>query len=138
VLAQPPIQPPIPQVGVSFAGLPPGWRQFPDTGSGLATSWPYRPGAGGWALSIPRDGIVVQVFFVRGMPPYASLRLRLPASTQFALEGAPDVPEYRIHGRVLGHNIEVWVDIRRARPTPKQLRLAQQVVSALRFRQSAG
>jgi len=39
---------------------------------------------------------------------------------------------------VLGHNIEVWVDIRRARPTPKQLRLAQQVVSALRFRQSAG
>ena len=134
MLAQPPTRPPIPQIEVSFAVLPPDWRQFPDTDSGLATSWPYRPGHGGWALSIPRDGIAVQVFFVRDTPPYPTLRLRLPTSTKFALEGAPGVPEYRIHGRVLGHNVEVWVDIRRARQTTRQLRLAQQLVSALRFR----
>ena len=134
VLAQPPIQPPTPQIAVSFARLPQGWRQFPATGHGLATSWPYRQGPGGWALSIPRNGIVVHVFFVRDTPPYPKLRLRLPTSTKFALEGAPGIPEYRIQGRVRGHNVEVWVDIRRRRPTTSQLRVAQQVVSALRFR----
>ena len=134
MLSQPPIQPPIPQIEVSFARLPPGWRQFPDIGGGLATSWPYHPGPAGWALSIPRNGIVVHVFFIRDTPPYPTLRLRLPASTKFTLEGAPGVLEYRIHGRVRRHNVEVWVDIRRFHPTTSQLRIAQQVVSALRFR----
>ena len=133
MLLQPPIQPPTPQIAVSFARLPPGWRQFPGTGYGLATSWSYRQGPGGWAFSIPRDGIAVNVFFVRDTPPYPRLRLRLPASTKFALDGAPGIPEYRIHGRVDGHNVEVWVDIRRLQPTASELRLAQQVVSALRF-----
>jgi hypothetical protein len=77
--------------------------------------------------------MVIHVFFVRDTPPYPILRLRLPASTTFTLEGAPGIPEYRIHGRVRGHNVEVWVDIRRLRPTTSQLRAAQRVVSALRF-----
>ena len=134
MLAQPPTMPPIPPIAVSFAHLPPGWRQLPGTGSALATSWPYREGPGGWALSIPRNGIAVNVFFVRDTPPYPRLRLRLPTSTKFVLEGAPGIPEYRIHGRVRGHNVEVWVDIRRRDPTTSQLRLAQRVVSALGFR----
>lgn len=131
---QPPAQPPIPPIAVSFGHLPAGWRQFPGIGGALATSWPYQPGPRGWALSIPRNGVVVHVFFVRDTPPYARLLLRLPASTTFALDGAPSIPEYRIHGRLRGHNVEVWVDIRRPHPTTSQLRVAQQVVSALRFR----
>jgi hypothetical protein len=134
MLSQPPSQPPTPLIAVSFARLPPGWRQFPGTGSGLATSWAYRQGPVGWALSIPRNGIAVNVFFVRDTPPNPPLRLHLPASTKFTLDGAPDTPEYRIHGRVRQHNVEVWVDIRRSHPTTRQLRLAQQAVSALRFK----
>lgn len=96
-------------------------------------SWPYRPGPAGWGTSIPRDGIVVHVFFVRNNPPLHRLRLRLPMTTRFTLDGAPDIREYRLSGRVRGHNVEVWVDIRRHSPTPRQLRVAQGVVSALRF-----
>jgi hypothetical protein len=125
---------PTPPISVSFAHLPPGWRQYPVNGGGLSMSWPYRPGPAGWGTTIPRNGIVVHVFFVRDNPPLPRLRLRLPTTTRFTLEGAPDVREYRISGRVRGHNVEVWVDIRRRRPTPRQLRAAQSVVSALRFR----
>lgn len=130
-------QPPAPPVAVSFVHLPPGWRQFGQLeGSGdiLATSWRYRPGPAGWARAIPRDGILVHIFFVHGTPPYPRLRLRLPHSTRFTLEDAPDVREYRISGRVLGRNVEVWTEIRRRHPTARQLRIAQSVVSALRFR----
>jgi len=101
---------------------------------GFATSWPYRPGPHGWAVSIPANGIVVQVFFVRDSPPYPRLELRLPRTTRFMLDGSLDVREYRISGRVLGHNVEVWTDIRSRHPTPRLLRTAQRVVSALRFR----
>jgi hypothetical protein len=124
---------PAPPVVVSFASLPVGWPQAAGTAETLATSWAYRPGPAGWAGSIPRDGIVVHVFFVRDTPAYRPLRLRLPASSRFTLEGTTDVREYRISGRVLRHNVEVWVEIRRRSPTAGQLRLAQRVVSALRF-----
>lgn len=97
-------------------------------------SWRSRPGQAGWGTSIPRNGIVVQVFFVRDNPPLPRLRLRLPSTTKFTLEGAPGVREYRICGRVRGQNVEVWVDIRRRSPTQRQLRVAQSVVSAVRFR----
>jgi hypothetical protein len=84
---------------------------------------------------MPRNGIAVQVFFPPGekaqLPPLKLVMPRLPATT---LEGAPDTPEYRIHGRVAGRDVEVWIDIRRPHPTAAQLRLAQRVVSALRFR----
>lgn len=135
VLTEPPV-PPVPPIAVSFAHLPPGWRQFgrlEGSGEILATSWRYHPGPLGWARAIPRNGILVHVFFVRDSPPSPRLRLRLPTSTRFMLEGAPDIREYRIHGRVLGHNVEVWVDIRRRHPTASQLRIAQRVVSTLRF-----
>jgi hypothetical protein len=46
---------------------------------------------------------------------------------------APGIREYRISAPVQGHNVEVWVDIRRRRPTPWQLRVAQRVVSGVRF-----
>jgi hypothetical protein len=124
-------QPTLPTV--SFAHLPSRWRQYPDNEGGLAMSWPYRPGPAGWGTSIPHNGIVVQVFFVRDNPLLPRLRLRLPTTTKFTLEGAPDISEYRIFGRVRGQNVEVWVDIRRHTPTARQLRVAQGVVSAVRF-----
>jgi hypothetical protein len=128
-------QPPTPPVAVSFGDLPAGWRQSGVLGvDGLAASWPYRPSPHGWAGSIPVNGIVVHVFFVRDSPPYPRLELRLPTTTRFTLDGSPGVREYRISGRVLGHNVEIWTDIRSRRPALRLLRTAQRVVSALRFR----
>jgi hypothetical protein len=118
---------------VSFAQLPDGWRGFPAAGGALATSWPYRPGPGGWATKIPRNGIAVSVFFVRDTPAYPPLRLRLAAKTRFVLDGAPDTPEYRVRGRVRGHNVEIHVDIRNPHPSRARVRLAQRVVAAIRF-----
>jgi len=83
---------------------------------------------------MPRGGIVVQVFFPSQAPRYRPLRLLLPRRPATTLEGAPDTPEYRIHGRVRGHDVEVWVDIRQPRPSRAQQRLAQRIVSAIRFR----
>jgi hypothetical protein len=128
VIAQPP--PPI----VSFAQLPAGWRQFTSARGAYALSWRYQPNSLGWAPSMPRNGIAVQVFFPNETPRYPRLKLVLPRSPATTLEGAPDTPEYRIHGRIDGHDVEVWVDIRRPHPTQKQLRLAQRAVSAVRFK----
>jgi hypothetical protein len=129
VIAQPP--PPI----VSFAQLPAGWRQFASDGRGAyALSWRYHPNSFGWATSMPRNGIAVQVLFPNETPRYPRLKLVMRRSPATTLEGAPDTPEYRIHGRIDGHDVEVWVDIRRPHPTQKQLRLAQRAVSAVRFR----
>jgi hypothetical protein len=130
VIAQPP--PPI----VSFARLPAGWRQFADgNGGAFALSWRYRQTVNGWASVMPRNGIAVQVFFLReATPHYRRLRLVMPRSPATTLDGHPDTPEYRIHGRVDGHDVEVWVDIRRPHPTQQQLRLAQRAVSAVRFK----
>ncbi len=86
---------------------------------------------------MPKDGIAVNVFFVgkpRATPHYPPLKLVMPKTPATTLEGAPDTPEYRIHGRVDGRDVEVWVDIRRPHPTQKLLRLAQRAVSAIRFR----
>ena len=83
---------------------------------------------------MPRNGIVVNVFFVASKCPYPPLRLVMPAKPSTFLEGAPDTPEYRIHGRVAGRNVEVWVDIRRRHPTKSQLHHAQSVVASIEFR----
>lgn len=127
-------QPPTVPVAVSFAHVPSRWRQFPGEGGALAASWPYHPGPTGWATAMPRNGLAVNVFFVAGTPVYPRLRLRLPQTTRFVLKGSADTPEYRIHGRIRGHNVEVWVDIRNSHPSRAQLRVAQRVVSAIRFR----
>jgi hypothetical protein len=120
----------------SFAHLPAGWHQFADSGGGggvYALSWRYHPDNFGWAPSMPRNGIAVNVFFPDDTPHYPRLRLVMPRAPATTLEGAPDTPEYRIHGQVDGHDVEVWIDIRRPHPTQYQLRIAQRALSALRF-----
>jgi hypothetical protein len=118
---------------VSFAKLPTGWHTFSSRPGVYALNWRYRPNPQGWATSMPRNGIAVQVFFPNESPHYGSLRLVMPQSPATTLEGAPDTPEYRIHGRVAGRDVEVWIDIRNPHPTRTQLRLAQRATSALRF-----
>jgi hypothetical protein len=82
---------------------------------------------------MPKNSIAVGVFFPKRVPQYPPLKLVLPMRPATTLEGAPDTPEYRIHGRVRGRNVAIWVDIRRPRPTKAQLRAAQRVVSGIRF-----
>jgi hypothetical protein len=119
---------------VAFTRLPPRWHTYGGIGGAYATSWRYRPNAHGWAPAMPRNGIVVNIFFVNRKRPYPPLRLVMPAEASTFLEGAPGTPEYRIHSRVAGRNVEVWVDIRRRHPTKSQLHRAQSVVAAIRFR----
>jgi hypothetical protein len=130
VIAQPPV--PI----ASFAQLPAGWHRFAGSdGGAYALSWRYRARVNGWASVLPRNGIAVQVFFLReATPHFQRLKLVMPRSPATTLDGHPDTPEYRIHGRVDGRDVEVWVDIRRPHPTQQQLRLAQDAVSAVRFK----
>ena len=119
---------------VSFSNLPAGWHAFSGANGAYALSWRYRPNRWGWAPAMPRNGIAVNVFFLASTTAhYPSLRLVLPKTPTTTLEGAPDTPEFRIHGRVRGRDVEVWVDIRRPHPTKAQLRVAQRVVSAIRF-----
>jgi hypothetical protein len=146
----------------SFRALPHGWRQFNDApdfltrrganAGAVATSWRYRPSSVGWAGSLPRDGIVVSVNLIRRNPGNAvgnlcgrtphlrdyplvrKLPLRLPRTTTHTLEGADDIPEYRIFGRIgESYNFEVRVMIDRQRPTRVLLAAAQRGVSAIRF-----
>lgn len=120
---------------VSFVHLPAGWHAFASGNGAYALSWTYRPNSSGWAPSMPKNGIAVSVFFFPGETRrYPPLTLVLPKAPTTTLEGAPDTPEYRIHGRVDGRDVEVWIDIRRPRPTHAQLRFAQRAVSALRFK----
>jgi hypothetical protein len=126
---------PLPPLSVRLATLPGGWHSFRSGEGAYALSWNYRPGPGGWATDMPKDGIVVRVFFpLERRPHYPTLSLVIPKRPATTLEGAPDTPEYRIHGRVRGRDVEVWIDIRRRRPTEAQLRAAQLVVAGLRFR----
>lgn len=119
---------------VSFARLPAGWRAFLEGAAGAyATSWSYDENSFGWAGSMPRGGIVVRVFFPNTAAHPSALRLALPAKPAVLLEGTTDTPEYRLSGRVAGRAVEVWVDIRRPRPTPAELRAAQRVLSQIRF-----
>jgi hypothetical protein len=49
------------------------------------------------------------------------------------LEGTKDT-EYRIEGRTRGTNVLIYVDIRDPDPTVAELRIAEHVFSAIRFR----
>src|SRR3954471_18582261 len=96
-----------------FAKLPAGWRELRGGRNAVALSWKYRTSPFGWGNAMPRNAIAVQVFFPPGPTArYPPLKLVLPRSPAATLEGAPETPEYRIHGRVRGRNVEVWVDIR--------------------------
>jgi len=83
---------------------------------------------------MPEGGIAVSVFFPTDKPHYPRLRLVLPSKPFTLLEGTTDTPEYRIHGRVRGVDVEIWTDIRQRHPSLRQLRLAQRVISGIRFR----
>lgn len=125
----------VPPPLVSFSHLPTGWHAFSGGNGAYALSWRYRPNRYGWAPSMPKNGIAIDVFFPTSKTAhYPPLRLVLPKAPATTLEAAPDTPEYRIHGRVSGRDVEVWVDIRRPHPTKAQLYVAQRVVSAIRFR----
>jgi hypothetical protein len=124
-----------PAPAVSFTHLPAGWCAFAEGDGGVyATSWRYRQNSFGWAAAMPRGGIVVRVFLpnVAQRPP--ALRLVLPARPATTLDGTTDTPEFRLHGQVAGRDAEVWIDIRRARPTRADRRSAQRVLSTIRFR----
>jgi hypothetical protein len=66
-----------------------GWHSYGGIGGAYATSWRYRPHSHGWAPAIPRNGIVVNVFFVAGKPPYPPLRLVIPAKASTFLRERP-------------------------------------------------
>ncbi|MGZ4409517.1 MAG: hypothetical protein ACXVY6_12090 [Gaiellaceae bacterium] len=119
---------------MSFHALPSGWHSYRGNGA-VATSWAYRPGqaSGGWADHMPRGGIAVSVFFPTVKTRFPRLRLVLPRRPATFLEGTTDTPEYRIQGRVGDTNVFVFVDIRRKQPTALDLRIAQRVVSSIRF-----
>jgi hypothetical protein len=123
---------------VAFTRLPSGWHRYGGIGGAYATSWRYRPNSQGWALAMPRNGIVVRVFFVASRRSYPPLRLVMPAKPSTFLEGAPNTAEYRIHGRLAQCNVEVWVDIRRRHPTKSQRHHAQAVVGSIRISPSPG
>ena len=82
---------------------------------------------------MPRNGIAVQVFFPNEKAHLPPLKLLMPQRPATTLEGAPNTPEYRIQGSIAGRDVEVWIDIRCPHPTAAQLRLAQRVLSGLRF-----
>ena len=118
-----------------FVKLPVGWHQYRDPPDATALNWHYRPNSFGWASSMPRGGIAVSVRFVpraKGTE-YRPLRLVLPQHPAVLLEGTRDTPEYRIHGRVRGKDVDISVDIRRPHPTRADLRAAQRAVSSIRF-----
>jgi hypothetical protein len=120
---------------VAFAALPSGWRSYQSSGV-IGTSWSYIPGQlpGGPADYMPEGGIIVNVTFPTAGAKFKPLRLVLPARPTTTLEGTQDTPEFRIQGRTHGANVLIFVDIRNRRPTASELRIAQRVVSAIRFR----
>jgi hypothetical protein len=67
-------------------------------------------------------------------PLVRKLPLHLPRTTAHTFEGADNIPEYRILGRIgESYNFEVRVVIDRHRPTRALLAAAQRGVSAIRF-----
>ncbi len=145
-----------------FRRLPHGWRAFQNV-AGLLTrggadvnsyalSWAYKPNPYGWANQMPGDGIAVNIILSRRSPGssrtnlcwntphlagFAKIRhlpLRLPRMTSARQEGQPNIPEYRVFGRIdESYNVDLRVDINNPRPTAAMLRRAQSVVSHIRF-----
>jgi hypothetical protein len=82
---------------------------------------------------MPRGGIIVIVTFPSVAGRFEPLRLVLPRRPTALLEGTTDTREYRIAGRIRGVNVLIFVDIRNPHPTAVERRVAQRVVSSLRF-----
>lgn len=119
----------------TFAALPPGWHSYQSAGA-VATSWPYAPGQrpGGPADYMPKGGIIVNVTFPTADRRFKPLHFVVPTRPTTMLEGTKDTPEFRIEGRTHGVNVLIFVDIREQHPTMAERRVAQRVVSAIRFR----
>jgi hypothetical protein len=83
---------------------------------------------------MPAGGIAVTIFVHREKAKEPPLRLVLPRHPFTGLKGVPNTPEYRLRGRVHGVDVEVWVDIHKRQPSRTQLRAAQRVISAIRFK----
>lgn len=83
---------------------------------------------------MPRGGIIVDVTFPTARTKFKALRLVLPRRPATMLEGTKDTPEYRIEGRTQGRNVLIYVDIRNTHPSVAELRVAERVVSGIRFR----
>ncbi|MBA3841460.1 MAG: hypothetical protein H0X39_02380 [Actinobacteria bacterium] len=119
---------------MSFQTLPPSWHSYWSLGA-VATSWAYVPGrnSNGPADHMPKGGTIVEVSFPTQHVRFPPLRLVLPHRPAVMLEGTTDTPEYRIEGRMHGSNVMISVDIRSPHPSAAELRIAQRVVSAIRF-----
>ena len=66
-------------------------------------------------------------------PPIGDLPLELPSTTADYLEGSPDVPEYRVFGRLSDYLVEVRADINNPAPGRALLRQARSVVRRVRL-----
>jgi hypothetical protein len=119
----------------SFVDLPHGWHAYRDAQDSTALNWRWRPNSNGWAASMPRGGIAVNVYFPHPQQKqhYGPLRLVLPKRPSTLLEGTRDTPEYRIYGRVHGFDVNIFVDIRRVHPSRADLRSARLVAFKIRF-----
>ena len=92
---------------------------------------------------MPPDGIAVTVSLIgpplakaRLRAPYKPIRgepLRLPAHTISALEGSPDVPEYREFRRAPDYLVEVRVAINNPRPPRPLIAEARSAVQRIRL-----
>jgi hypothetical protein len=145
-----------------FGRLPPGWRAFQNdfgfltrrgaSAGSYALSWSYVPNSLGWAPQMPNGGIAVSVLLLRrspgrvrinlcrstphlrDSPKIRRLPLQLPNVTSDRLEGAPNVREYRIFGRMdESYNVDLRVDINSVHPTRTVLRRAESVVRHIHF-----
>jgi hypothetical protein len=137
-----------------FTHVPHGWRAFDrdlavvsSHGGGVqsyALSWAYRPSPFGWANRMPRNAIAVSVILIRDsrcgalhrgdFPAIKRFPLRLPRTTRDRQEGRPDIPEYRVFGRIgESYNVDLRVDVNNIRPSRAMLRVAQRVVDGIHF-----
>ena len=137
-----------------FTRVPHGWRAFDRDFAVLssrggsvqsyALSWAYKPGPFGWANRMPRNAIAVSVILIRdsrcralhlgGSPAITHLPLRLPTATRDRQEGQPNIPEYRVFGRMgESYNVDLRVDINNVRPSHAMLSVAQSVVDGIHF-----
>src|SRR3954469_4693118 len=148
--------------GATFRSLPAEWCAF-DNDFGLldhkgadvttyALSWRYQPNSLGWADSMPRGAVAISVQLSRrqlarttrvnlcarapAWPSFPARRLplRLPLRTHATLDGSPQIPEYRIEGRLgTAYNVDVRVDVNAPRPAAATLALARRLVAHLHF-----
>ena len=153
----------VPVHSAKFTVVPPGWKAFDDDFGVLtrrgaevesyALSWPYAHSSLGWGDAMPRGAVAVSVHLGRraaagrhtnlcahvpelaGFPPLRP-PLSLPRTTRHTFEGRPEVPEYRLQGRIgTEYNVDLRVDVNSRHPSRATLKLARRVVAGLHLPQ---